>query len=44
LHPEVADQKFNELDLLLSSIQKADFIGEVGTEADNDFETAPVNN
>lgn len=32
LHPEVADQKFNELDLLLSSIHKADFIGEVGLD------------
>jgi TatD DNase family protein len=32
LHPEVADQKFNELDLLLSSIHKADFIGEVGID------------
>lgn len=32
LHPEVADQKFNELDLLLSSIQNADFIGEVGID------------
>lgn len=32
LHPEVADQKFDELDLLLSSIHKADFIGEVGID------------
>lgn len=32
LHPEVADQKFNELDLLLSSIHKAEFIGEVGID------------
>lgn len=32
LHPEVADQKFNELDLLLSSIQNSDFIGEVGID------------
>ncbi len=32
LHPEVADQKFNELDLLLSSIHKANFIGEVGID------------
>ncbi len=32
LHPEVADQKFNELDLLLSSIHKADFVGEVGID------------
>jgi len=32
LHPEVADQKFNEMNLLLSSIHKADFIGEVGLD------------
>lgn len=32
LHPEIAYQKFNELDLLLSSIHKADFIGEVGID------------
>ncbi|MPM07191.1 putative metal-dependent hydrolase YcfH [bioreactor metagenome] len=32
LHPEVADQKFDEVDLLLSSIHKADFIGEVGID------------
>lgn len=32
LHPEVADQKFDELNLLLSSIHKADFIGEVGID------------
>lgn len=32
LHPEVADQKFSELDLLLSSIYKADFVGEVGID------------
>jgi TatD DNase family protein len=32
LHPEVVAQKFNELDLLLSSIHKADFIGEVGID------------
>lgn len=32
LHPEVADQKFYELDLLLSSIHKSDFIGEVGID------------
>ncbi len=32
LHPEVADQKFNELDFLLSSIHKTDFIGEVGID------------
>jgi len=32
LHPEVADQKFNELDLLLSSIHETDFVGEVGID------------
>lgn len=32
LHPEVADQKFNELELLLSSIHKVDFVGEVGID------------
>lgn len=37
LHPEVADQKFNELDLLLSSIHKADFIGEVGIDGSSKY-------
>ncbi|WP_301099853.1 Qat anti-phage system TatD family nuclease QatD [Otariodibacter sp.] len=32
LHPEVADRKFDELDLLLSLIHKAVFIGEVGID------------
>lgn len=32
LHPEIATEKFNEFDLLLSSIQKSDFIGEVGID------------
>lgn len=32
LHPEVAEKKFNELDLLLSSIHNADFVGEVGID------------
>lgn len=32
LHPEVADKKFNELELLLSSIHNTDFIGEVGID------------
>lgn len=32
LHPEIAEKKFNELDLLLSSIHKADFVGEVGID------------
>ncbi len=37
LHPEVADQKFDELDLLLSSIHKADFIGEVGIDGSSRY-------
>lgn len=37
LHPEVADQKFGELDLLVSSIHKADFIGEVGIDASSRY-------
>jgi TatD DNase family protein len=32
LHPEIAVEKFNEFDLLLSSIQYSDFIGEVGID------------
>jgi TatD DNase family protein len=32
LHPEVAEVKFNELNLLLSSIHQADFIGEIGLD------------
>ena len=37
LHPEVADQKFNELNLLLSSIHKADFIGEIGIDGSSRY-------
>ena len=37
LHPEVADQKFDELDLLLRSIHKADFIGEVGIDGSSRY-------
>ena len=37
LHPEVADQKFNELNLLLSSIHEADFIGEVGIDGSSRY-------
>lgn len=37
LHPEVADQKFNELDLILSSIHKADFIGEIGLDGSSRY-------
>jgi TatD DNase family protein len=32
LHPEIAIEKFNELDMLLSSIPLSDFIGEVGID------------
>ncbi len=32
LHPEVADQRFGELDLLVSLIPKTDLIGEVGID------------
>lgn len=32
LHPEVVDQKFSELDLLLSSIHKTNFVGEIGID------------
>jgi TatD DNase family protein len=32
LHPEIVAEKFNELDLLLSSIPKSYFIGEVGID------------
>jgi len=37
LHPEVADQKFGELDLLISSIHKADFIGEIGIDGSSRY-------
>ncbi len=37
LHPEIAEQKFNELDLLLSSIHRADFIGEVGIDGSTKY-------
>jgi TatD DNase family protein len=37
LHPEVADQKFDELDLLLSAIHKADFIGEIGIDGSSRY-------
>ena len=37
MHPEVADQKFNELDLLLSSIHKTDFIGEIGIDGSSRY-------
>lgn len=32
LHPEIAVEKYNELDMLLSSIQKSYFVGEVGID------------
>ena len=37
LHPEVADQKFNELEILLSLIQKSNFIGEVGIDGSTKY-------
>lgn len=37
LHPEVADIKFNEMNLLLSSIHEADFIGEVGIDGSSRY-------
>lgn len=37
LHPEIADTKFNELELLLSSIPKSRFIGEVGIDGSKRF-------
>ncbi len=37
LHPEVADKKFNELELLLSSIHNTDFIGEVGIDGSSRY-------
>lgn len=37
LHPEIAVQKYNELDLLLSSIPKSYFVGEVGIDGSTRF-------
>ena len=37
LHPEIADKKFNELELLLSSIPNSHFIGEVGIDGSKRF-------
>lgn len=37
LHPEIATEKFNELDLLLSYISKVDFIGEIGIDGSARF-------
>lgn len=37
LHPEVVDQKFNELGLLLSSIHKSNFIGEIGIDGSSRY-------
>lgn len=37
LHPEVADQKFDELDLLLSLIHKVNYIGEIGIDGSSRF-------
>lgn len=32
LHPEIADEKFNELNILLNSISKTSFVGEIGID------------
>lgn len=32
LHPEIVNEKFNELELLLASIAQTDFIGEIGID------------
>lgn len=37
LHPEIATEKFNELDLLLSSISKVDFVGEIGIDGSSRY-------
>ena len=37
LHPEIANTKFNELELLLSSIPNSNFIGEVGIDGSKRF-------
>lgn len=37
LHPEVAVQKFNELDLLLEMVHKVDFIGEIGIDGSANY-------
>jgi len=37
LHPEIADQKFHELELLLSLIPKVDYIGEVGIDGSSRY-------
>lgn len=37
LHPEIANTKFNELELLLSSIPNSNFIGEIGIDGSKRF-------
>ena len=37
MHPEIAFEKFNELDLLISLIPKSKFIGEVGLDGSSRF-------
>jgi len=40
LHPEIATEKFNEMDLLLESISQADFIGEIGIDGSARYVTS----
>lgn len=40
LHPEIVIQKEQELDLLLSSIKDADFIGEIGLDGSHCYENS----
>jgi len=37
LHPEIVNEKFDELDILLNSISQAKFIGEVGLDCSSKF-------
>ena len=40
LHPEIAERKASELDLLVSSIAKAEFVGEVGLDGSQRFKAS----
>ena len=43
LHPEIADQKVSEKELLVSSISKAEFVGEVGIDGSQRYQkTLPL--
>ncbi len=37
LHPEIVESKFNETDLLIDSIKKTNFVGEVGLDGSRNF-------